>query len=107
MTGPGRQAVVRIGVHPPVPAIGVAEREHIEHELADDLGRIQPGQASGDPVEDDDAADLVGDDHPIRQLVREDQAPDRNRTLGKRADAGSLAVSDLAVRRLAGRLRGR
>jgi hypothetical protein len=99
--------VVWIGVHPPVPAIGVAERKHVEHELADDLGRIQPGQAGGDPVEDDDAADLVGDHHPIRQLVCEDQAPDRNRAFGKRADAGSLILGGLAVRGRSGRLRGR
>jgi hypothetical protein len=71
--------VVRIGEQPPVAAIGVAEREHVEDELADHFGRVQPGQAGGGPVEDDDAADLVGDHHPIRQLVSEDQAPDRDR----------------------------
>jgi len=107
VTGAGLQAVVRVRVHPPVAAFGVAEREHVEHELADDLGRIQPGQAGGDPVEHDDAAGFVGDHHPIRQLVGEDQAPDRDRAFGKRADAGNMTVSGLAVRGRLGRLRGR
>jgi hypothetical protein len=71
--------VVGIGVDPPVASIGVAERQHVEHELADDLGRFQPGQAGGDAVEHDNAADLVGHHHPIRQLIGEDQAADRHR----------------------------
>jgi len=74
--------VVRIGVHPPVAALGVAERKHVEHELSDNLGRIQPGQAGGHPVEHDDAADFVGDHHPVRKFVRENQAPDRDRAFG-------------------------
>ena len=79
MAGAGRQAVVRVGVNPPVPAVVVAQRQHVEHELAGHLGRVQPGQPGRDPVEHDDAADLVGDDHPIGQLIGEDQAPDRDR----------------------------
>jgi hypothetical protein len=71
--------VVRIGVDPPVTTVGVAERQDVEYELADDFGRFQPGQAARDAVEHGDAADLVGHHHSIRQLVGEDQAPDRHR----------------------------
>jgi hypothetical protein len=99
--------VVRVGVQPPVPAVSVAERKHIEHELADDLGRIQPGQAGGDPVEHDDVADFVGDHHPVGKLVGEDQAPDRDRAFGKRADTGNLTVRSIPVRRRPVRLRCR
>jgi hypothetical protein len=99
--------VIRIGAHPPVLTVGVAERKHVEHELADDFPRVQPGQTGGDPVEHDDAAGFVGHHHPIRQLVGEDQAPDRDRALGKRADAGYMTVSGLAVRGRLDRLRGR
>jgi hypothetical protein len=99
--------VVRVGAQPPVPAVRVAQRKHVEHELADDLGRIQPGQARSDPVEHDDAADFVGDHHPIRKLVSGNQAPDRDRTFGERADAGNLSFSSIPVRRLPGRLRRR
>ena len=107
MTSAGGQAVVRIGEYPPVAALGVAEREHVEHELAGDLGRVEPGQAGSHPVEDDDAADLVGDHHSVRQFVGENQAPDRDRAFGKRADAGNLTRSSIGVRRRPARLRGR
>jgi len=99
--------VVRVGEYPPVPALGIAERKHVEHELADDLGRIQPGQARGDPVEHDDAADFVGDHHPVGKLVGENQAPDRDRAFGKRAYTGNMTVGSIAVRRRPGRLLGR
>jgi len=99
--------VVRIGAYPPVPAFGVTERNHVEYEFADDLGRIQPGQAGRDPVEHDDAAGFVGDHHPVRKLVGENQAPDRDRAIGKRADAGNLTISSIPFRRRPSRLRGR
>ena len=78
---------------------GAQQREHVEHELADDLGRVEPGEPGGHPVEDDDAAHLVGDHHPVRQLVREDQAPDRDWAFRERAGTGRGLGS--------GRLRGR
>jgi hypothetical protein len=72
--------VIRIGVNPPVAPVGVAERQHVEHELADDFGRFEPGQAGGDPVEHDDAARFVGHHHPVWQLIGKDQAPGRDRS---------------------------
>jgi hypothetical protein len=71
--------MVGVSVDPPVATVRVAERQHVEHELADDFGRFQPGQAGRGAIEHDDAADLVGHHHPIRQLIGEDQAPDRHR----------------------------
>jgi len=71
--------VVRVGAHPPVVVVGIPQRQHVEDELADDLARVQAGQAGGDPVEHHDAADFVGHHDPIRQLVGKDQAPDRDR----------------------------
>ena len=63
--------MVRIGVHPPVAVVGVAERKHVEYEFTDDLGRVQPGQPASGPVEHDDAAGVVGDHHSVGQLVGE------------------------------------
>jgi hypothetical protein len=99
--------VVRVGVQPPVPALRIAEREHVEHELADDLGRVEAGQAGGDAVEHDDAAGLVGDHDPVRKLVGENQAADRDRAFGKWAVSGTPTVGGLVVRRRPGQLRGR
>jgi hypothetical protein len=97
--------MVRVGVHPPVPALRVAQRKHVEYELADDLGRIQPGQAGGNPVEHDNAAEFVGDYHSVRKLIGGNQAPDWDRAFGKRADTGNLTVSSIPVYRRPGRLR--
>jgi len=64
-------------------------------------------QAGGDPVEHDDAADFVGDHNPVGKLVRENQAPDRDRAFGKRADAGNLTIGSIGVPGRPGRLRER
>jgi hypothetical protein len=71
--------VIRVGEQPPVAAVGVVQRQHVEHEFTDDFLRVQASQPGGRPVEHDDAANLVGDHDAIRQLVGEDQAPDRDR----------------------------
>jgi len=76
------QAVVRVGEQPPVAPVGVLQRQHIEDELAHYLAWLKPGQPPGCLVEHDDTAHFVGDHHPVRQLVREDQAANRNRSFG-------------------------
>jgi hypothetical protein len=43
--------------------------------------RLETGQPAGRAVEDDDPSSLVGYHHPVRKLIRENQAADRDRTL--------------------------
>jgi hypothetical protein len=69
VSGAGGQAVVRVDADPPVAAVLVAEGQHVEDVLADRLVGGDGGEPDGGPVEDDQAAGLVGHDEAVGQLV--------------------------------------
>jgi hypothetical protein len=85
---PGGQAAVGLGRGPPGAVVGVAERQRLADLAAHGVGRADPGQPRGRPVEHRDAAGVVGDDEAVGEVIGQHQpaAEVRRRRQGARRD---------------------
>ena len=93
MAGPGGQALVGIGGHPPAAAVGVAQRQRLPDVRAEHVGGGNAGQPRRGPVEHGHPPRVVGDHQAVGQLIG-GHVPARRRP---RAWAGTLARSATAL----------